>query len=398
MKKIFYAVLLIPFFILLLTIPGPSVRADNNDQVKNIVLTKDEVINHDYFAAGNTVNISGIINGDAYVAGGNVTFDGVVNGDLIVAGGNLALSGRVVGNVRAAGGNIVFSSDVYKNATILGGSISAIEPGDIRGSLVSAGGNISVNSPVGKDINVAGGQVILGNSVNGMVNAYTSNLTLNPQAKIKGDLNYWSQKEMTFNPEASISGATNYHFVQTPKYDENKTKAVADKNTILSIITAGSLMFYIISFIASLITGLLLIKLLPVFTANTVMTLETHPWASLAIGFLTIALFPITFIILLITVVGIPLAFVLLTAIFVLGFMSQIFAAIFIGKKLFGNFQKEPNSMDWSLFTGLLVLGILYLIPIINFFTAIFTYLFGIGALLIQKKNTYSLLRQKKLI
>jgi hypothetical protein len=366
-------------------------------ELQNVNLAKSEVINHDYFAAGNTVTVSGTINGDAYIAGGNVTFDGVVNGDLLLAGGNVTILGSVTGDVRAAGGNLIYSSQVDKNATLLGGSISMSDSGRVQGSLVSAGGNVAINSPIGKGANIAGGQITLGNSLGSDVNIYTSSLSLTPSTKIAGDLDYWSEKEINLNPEASISGKTNYHYAQTPKYDEQKMKEV-DSGKILGIVTAGTLMFYLYSFIVSLLIGLLLIKMLPVFTAQTVKTLETHPWASIGIGFLTVILFPMLFILLLITIIGIPLAFVLLMMMVVLWFIAETFVALLVGSKVLGYIGKNGDSRGWSLFTGLVVLGILSLIPIINFFVGTATYLLGIGALLIQKKNSYSVLREKNLI
>lgn len=371
--------------------------ADNNS-VSNVVLSKDEVVEHDYFAAGNTVNVSGTINGDAYVAGGNVTFDGIVNGDLIAGGGNVTILGKVNGNVRAAGGNIIFSSDVEKNATILGGSVALSDSGKIAGSLVSAGGTVSVNSPVGKGANIAGGQVNLSNSIGGEVNAYASSLTLNPTAKIAGDLNYWSENQSQINSEASVSGEVKYHYVESKKYNEQKAKEVTDKGQLLGVITAGTFTFYLYSFVVSFIIGLLLINLLPIFTASTVKILENRPGAALGIGFLATILFPATFIVLLITLIGIPLAFVLLIAMIVLWFISETFVALFIGTKVLNYFRKEESSKGWSLFTGLIILGVLSLIPVISFFAGTLTYLFGLGALLIQKKNSYSLMRQKQLI
>ena len=397
MKKTIASFLLIPIILLLGIFSFSNYVYAEENSLPNITLSKNEVIDHDYFAAGNTVNLSGTVNGDAYIAGGNVTVDGTVNGDLLAAGGNVTILGKVTGNVRTAGGNIIFSSDVGRNATILGGSISMTEAGWIMGSLASAGGNVSINSPIGKDINVAGAQVSLHNRTDGDVNVYTSNLMLYPNTHIKGNLNYWSEKETQINPEASISGTTNYHYVQTPEY-QKETKETADAGKILGVVTAGTLMFYTYSLVVSLIIGLIIIRALPVFTAGTLTTLETHPWASLGIGFLTIVLFPITFIILLVTIIGIPLAFVLLMALILLWFISETFVALYVGTKLLNYFRKEESSKGWSLLTGLVVLGILSLIPVINFFAGTLTYLFGVGALLIQKKNSYSLLREKNLI
>ncbi len=98
------------------------------------------------------------------------------------------------------------------------------------------------------------------------------------------------------------------------------------------------------------------------------------------------------------TVIGIPLGFVLLMAMILVWFISQTFVALLVGSKVLHYIGKNEHSKGWSLFTGLVVLGILSLVPIINFFVGIATYLIGVGALLIQKKNSYILLRQKKLI
>lgn len=399
MKKIISSLLLIPIFILLIVVNSSNNYIYAKDtEIENINLSKDEVINHDYFAVANSVNLSGTINGDAYIAGGNVTFDGIINGDLIVAGGNLTILGKVTGDVRAAGGNIIFSAEVDKNVTILGGSISLSTSGKISGSLASAGGNISINSPIGKGVNAAGGQISLGNSVGETVNIYTDNLILSPTTAIIGDLNYWSENKIQMNPEASIAGKINYHYSQTPQLNVKKANNISKDNKIFGYMTAGSLFFYLYNFIVTLIVGLLLIKLLPVFTTNTVKTLNTQPWISLGVGLIAVILFPIIFIILIITIIGIPVALMLLLTFIVLWFISQIFVALFLGSKILTYFNKQKSSIGWQLLTGLLILGVLSLIPVVNFLIGMLTYFIGIGALLIQKKNSYLNLRQKELI
>ena len=57
-----------------------SIFAQTNDPTrgKTVILSKDQIIDHDYFAAGDTVTIDGTVNGDAYVAGGQVNINGVI--------------------------------------------------------------------------------------------------------------------------------------------------------------------------------------------------------------------------------------------------------------------------------------------------------------------------------
>ncbi len=392
-------VILIPIIIFLVGAVffyNPVFASDT--EIHNVNLLKNEIVDHDYFAAGNTVTLSGTVNGDAYIAGGNVMVDGVINGDLITAGGNITILGEIEGDVRAAGGNVIFSSNVGKNATLLGGSISMSDAGSVKGSLVSAGGNISVNSPIGKGVNIATSQLNLGNTIGGDVNAYVRMMNLSPSAKISGNLNYWSEKELLLNNQASISGTTNYHFVKSPKNNQDIAKVTPKENKIFGLVTLGTLFFNIYKFLVAFILGLLLLKLLPIFTSETVITLERHPWASIGIGFLTVILLPILFIILLITILGIPLGMVLLMAIILISFIAEIITALFVGSKVLKYFKNDKSSQIWNLFIGLVILGIISVIPVINVLVGIFTYLLGTGALLIQKKNSYILLRQKNLI
>ena len=399
MKKRFYLLLLLPFLVFSLGIFSAiqSVQAkENTDSV--VYLSRTEVVNSDYFVVGNTVIVSGTIQGDAYIAGGNVTFDGVVDGDLLVAGGNVTILGKVTGDVRAAGGNVVFSSQVDKNATLVGGSISLSDSGKILGSLVSAGGNLSINSPVGKGATIAGGQISLGNSIGSNVNVYSENLLVSSRTKIIGDLNYWSGKEQLFNPEASISGKTNYHYVQAPQYENTRVKEQVDSGKIFGFASAGMIAFQLFSFVMSLLIGFIYITALPVESKKTVKTLETRVWASLGIGFLISALFPMVFILLLITIIGIPVAIAFLMGMILLWFISEIVVALYLGSRLLFYFGKNGNSSNWSLFVGLALIHLLSLIPVINIFAGVFVYLIGTGASIMQMKNTYSLLRQKQLI
>jgi hypothetical protein len=364
----------------------------------NINLSKSEIINNDYFGVGDTVTINGTINGDAYVAGGNVTFDGIVNGDLLIAGGNVTILGKVTGDVRAAGGNVIFSSQVDKNVTLVGGSISMSDSGNVLGSLVSAGGNVSIYTPIGKGANIAGGQITLGNAVGNDVNVYTSNLSIVPSAKIVGDLNYWSENELQLSSEASISGTTTYHYVEPSKYESKKPVEKIESEKILGIMTAGSLMFGLYVLMIQLLIGLLVIKLTPVFMKETTEVISSRPLASLGMGFLIVLLLPIVFILLLISIIGIPLAFALIVGMILYWIVSGIAIALFVGLKAQHYFGKQKTSLYWSYLIGLIIMTLIGLIPVINFLVGMISFFIGTGALLLQKKQLYSSLRQKEII
>ena len=383
MKKVF----LLAFLILLVaTFATSAFAAKNFQRNETVLLSKDDVVEGDYFAAGERVTIAGTVNGDAYVAGGNVIVEGEINGDLIAAGGTVNVRGKVSQDIRVGGGQIVISGDAGGNVTLIGGSLEITDSAKIAGSLVSAGGNLSVFAPIGRGATVGVGAATFGNTVNGDVTAGVGELTLTPNAKVAGHLNYWSENDAQIQQGAEISGKTVHNYPQKKEREESR-KALGG---LLGI-------FKIASFLAALIIGAILIKLTPVFVKSTVDTVSNKMGVSLGIGLLTLIIVPISILITAITVIGIPLAAILLALFLITVYLSKIFVSIAIGRKIVEVINQKAG--DYSTFIlGLLVYTLVTLIPVIGVIVAILALLAGVGAIVITKKSIYKQLRAKKLI
>lgn len=384
LKKIFIAlvILLTTLFV------GGIVFAQQLDypQNKTVVLPKDETVNKDYFAAGETVTISGTINGDAYIAGGTVNIEGEINGDLIAAGGIVNLRGNVRNDARVAGGEIIVSSQIDGNLTALGGSINVTDAANIGGSLVSGTGNLAVFAPIGKGATIGAGNATLGDTIGGDITAGVGQLTLTPNAKVSGDLTYWSDQDVQIQSGAQISGKTTHNIPAKPSKDQPK-KAFA----------SAAIGFKIVSFISALIIGFLLIKFLPNFVEQTKKVIDQKLLISIGVGFLALVLTPIVFIILLLLVVTIPLALILLVGFLITLYLAKIFVATWAGhriSKIFG--WKIGNFL--SFFLGLVVIYIISLIPFIGWLIWLLVVLTGAGAIFQIKLNSYKQLRSKNLL
>ena len=388
MKKIF--IVFISLLILPLFLTGVVFAKNSERQPKIVVLGKDEVVNKDYFAAGDSVTLSGIVNGDAYLAGGNVIVEGTINGDLLVAGGIVEIRGKVSNDVRAAGGQIVISAQIGKNLTVAGGTVNLTDSAKIGGSIAAGTGRLSVFSPIGKGANIGGGQVTLGNTIGGDVRVGVGQLTLTPNSKISGDLTYWSETGAQIQTGAQILGQT-IHNLPPAKASEVKPAR------ILGIFTGPSLAMKIIGFLWAVVIGLLLLKFFPVYTQRTIGVITKKPWASLGMGLLVMILTPIIFLILLITVLGIPIAFVLLVTFLVIAYLAKIFVSILVGQKILRKFGSKAGS-NWALLLGLVVYGIVTLIPILGSIVSLLVVLFGLGAVSLEEKDFYYQLRSKNLI
>jgi len=383
LKSIFISIVTLLLLPLVLT---SSIFAQQIERSEVTLVEKGEVINQDYFAAGEKVTVAGTVNGDAYLAGGNIIVEGEINGDLMAAGGTVIVRGKISQDVRVAAGQIVISGEVGGNITSLGGSVTITDSAKVNGSLTAATGNLSVFAPIGKGATIGVGEATISNIVGGNIQAGVGSLTLGPNAQIDGDLTYVSENVADIQSGAQISGKTTHNLPPKP-----------DKEKAAKAITAAALIFKVISFVAILLIGLLLLKFFPTFTNKIAQTIEQKPRAALGFGLIAVILAPILIVLLLITVIGIPISLILLFAFLITLYFSKIFVSLVIGKKTFKWINQKAGDYQ-ALFVGLIIYYLITALPIIGTIVSILAILAGVGAVLIIKKELYSQFRSKKLL
>ncbi|MEX2028202.1 MAG: hypothetical protein WD988_01765 [Candidatus Curtissbacteria bacterium] len=375
----FILVTLVFIFSFALTSP---VFAQELTQKEVVTIPIDQTINQDYFATGEKIVISGTINGDAYLFGGTIIVDGVINGDLIAGGGTVKITGSISDNVRIAGGELNVSGNIGKNITAGGGSIHLEDGAKIGGSLVAGGGDVSIFSPLGKGATIGAGNLVVADTIGGNVTAGIGELSLLKDAKINGNLTYWSSKPADI-PTGSIVGETTFHQA------ENKQKPKE--------VMAINWGFKTYSFLVALLIGSLLLRFLPVFTAQTANRITTRPVASLAMGLLILVTVPLIAIMIAITIVGIPISLILIFAYVISLCFAKVFAALAVGTLITKSLDKKLSPY-LALIIGLLAYYILSSIPVIGFIAMGLFTLAGLGSLVWTKKEFYNSLRAKKLI
>lgn len=368
----------------------PIVSAQVAKSGELVVLPKDEIIEENYFAAGETVTLAGTVNGDAYMAGGNVNVEGTVNGDLLAAGGVVNVRGTVLQDVRVIGGQVNITGTIGGNITVTGGSVIVSDNAEITGSLVAAGGSITILAPVGKSITAGAGQLTIANVVSGNVLAGVGELSLTPNSEIGGNLTYYSENNAELQSGATISGKVQH---LQPPVTEKKTNeaAQAAKQAVNSLYVIWQL----ISLVSAFVIGTLLIMFVPTFTKRTVETINKRPGLTLGIGLLTIIITPVLVLFLLSTIIGIPLGIMLLFVYIALMYLAKIPVALYIGEKVLGYANLKKSSQLLSLLVGLIIYGLLHFIPVIGALVGVIVLLMGIGSWVITKRDFYHSLRTK---
>ena len=388
MKKVIF--LLTAVILLTASIPA-SAKTDWLKDKKNVVLKSGEVIDHDYFAAGESVTISGTVNGDAYVGAGSIFVDGKINGDLIAGGGTITLTGEVSQDVRVGGGTVSIQGVVGQNVTVAGGNINIAKDSFINGSVLAMGGNVETLGVIGKDIQVYSGKVLLGGNIGRNVRGEMGELAIAPKTTIAGDLTYKASSEVDFQNESTVAGK----IVYTPS-EKKVSPKVGWKSNLRSVATIAQKRgfsrvktgFKFFGFIIVFVLGFILMKVFPKGTMKITQVLEKKPWTSLGVGILTPILFVMIMVLLMITIIGIPFVLLLMALFGFLVYFSKIFAALCIGRKILLSLNMGERR-GWALFAGLLVYYLLKLVPVIRFFSGLALTLFGLGAFVLYQKSLY---------
>ncbi len=362
--------------------PAAAVARDNpgEDHAERIItVPSGKVINRDYFAFGDIVEISGTVNGDVYAAAGQILVDGTINGDLLAAGGTVRILGRISQDARIAGGQVTVGGEIARNLTVTGGDVDLTDSAAIRGGIVAAGGNVSLASRVTHDARIAAGNLTVANNIHGNLEAAVGAMRLTSRAVVGGDLTYWSDRAASIDPNARIAGKV------TRRVPPGVLRPSAGK---IWGLFAGLFVVKIISLISTGIIGLLLIYFFPRYTEATVAKLRTQPWASLGWGLIALILTPVAFVILMATVVGIPLGLIVLALYAISLYISRVFVILWAGTTILERFRRGGRA-GWALVVGLLVYFFVTLIPFLGGLALLFILLFGLGAATLAQRELY---------
>ncbi len=365
--------------------------ADSNktDDSEIVRLSADAIIDHDYFATGSVVEISGTVNGDVYAAGGEVLIEGTINGDLLAVGGTVTIAGAVVQDVRIAGGEVTIDGEVGQNVTVAGGTIELTNAATVQGSLVVAGGRVRISAPIGRNTRIAGGTVTISDRIAGDLRAAVGTLRLTSTAAVAGDLTYWSDQRAAIDPHAQIGGEV----VRKSLPDDLRPSP----KELLGALAGIRLVMWLMSLVSTLALGLLLLRFYPNATRKAVDRLRSQPMASLGLGVLTFILIPPLAVLAAVTVVGLPLALILVAWYVIALYLGRIFVIQGIGQVLLQRFGKQTGDRGTFLI-GLAVYFVLALIPVVGGLITALTLMFGLGATLSMKKAIYDAAREQSMI
>jgi len=293
------------------------------------------------------------VDDDLQAVGGTVVVRGTVDGNLEAFAGTVVLAegGTVTGGLQGAAGSVTVAGSVGEDVEIAAGSIDVAETATIAGDVDTGAGSFTLDGRVDGTVRVGAGSILLGETASvGGDFLYDGDLTRADGATVGGEL----------RQDDSIAGGGGPGF-QGAGFQ------------------VASWLFTAYGLAVTLVFGAVVLALLPGVAASTVADTRERPGRTAGVGVLALFAGPVLFVALLLTVVGIPLAFLWLLVFGLLALVGVVLGEYAVGAWLLSLADYENR---WAaLLVGVLAVFAVGEVPVVGWLVEFVVFLLGFGAL-----------------
>jgi hypothetical protein len=312
-----------------------------------VIIPAGQTITDDLVVAGGTIRVEGRVTGDVVAAGGTIEIAGPVGGNLIAAGGTITVDEPVGGSAYVTGGTIALNAPIGRNLAIGGGTVQMAAAARVGRDLAAGAGDLTVRGTIARDLLVGAGI-----------------LRLTESARVGGNL-----RAVTNDPKIAAGAViVGERQIRQAEHEQRDRRPSA----------IWWFVWPLLSGLALLLVGVPFIAMAPRVTEATQPLLRAHPWGSLLTGLVGLFILPPLALMLMVTVLGIPLALILLAAYGALLFLSPIFPAIWLGRLAW---RRPAGSLYVALLIGLGLLTLIRLVPLLGGLVLFLAIVLGLGAL-----------------
>lgn len=394
-----------------------------------IIIGADEVVNDDFYAAGEEVIVNGTIKGDLFAIGRLVEVNGVVEGDLMVVAQAVKITGTVKDDARVAGQIVYLDEKAVVGSDLLSAQFGLeARPGSrVEQDFFSAGSLVALDGDVGRNVKLAGTSVRLSGKIGGdaelllsetgdaasfntlntqdipgglTVPSLTPGLTLADTAQVDGKLTYVSGTEIKVPEGAKIAGGVSRKEpVKAAKAEPSAAEMALDW-------VAGQVQ----RFLTMLLVGLLIVWAAPGPVRQFGATVQKLPLPSLGWGAVALVAFVLGLIVLAILIAllsailglftlgkswgdfiglglllggGLTSAFILVWA-----YLAQIIVVVLVGRLVLEKIKPDwSEGRVWPLVVGLILFVLLTAIPCLGSLLGLLASLAGLGALWLEGRS-----------
>jgi hypothetical protein len=210
---------------------------------------------------------------------------------------------------------------------------------------------------------------VVNGRVDGDVLLTGDDLRLGPGARISGQVSYRSGDDLVIDPGAEVSGGV------WQVTSDRAWRRAAQGATIVGGITLS---------IGIMLLGVILVLAMPRFSREAVAAIRQQPWQVLGLGIAVLVGVPVLLVLLVVTIVGIPLAVLFGFAYGALLMLGYLVGALFVGDFALGRIDPAKLDSAWwrALFLVLAIVAIAFVkaVPVVGPLACGLLFLAGLGA------------------
>ncbi len=316
------------------------------------------------FAEGSA---AGSYDGSLFTAGGSVDSSAEVRGVQFAAGSDVHVQGGCE-YLMAAGNQLTFNGDAENDAFAAGNDVYIF--GSVGRDLFAAGSTVEIRGSVERSAYIAAGSVIIDGSIGGDLYLSADKVVISDSAKIGGTVHYGSNAQVSA-PKSVLSDAEVYEELQSASAPAHKSVG----NKVLNIV---------LSYLGAAVVAFVLLWLTPIWEKldSKYYGADFGDYAkAFGIGFAVLAGLPVAAVLLMITRIGLRLAFVLLLVYAAAIVASPAFLSFFAGMLIWRRALRKAPCYFAELPIGLLAWRIVYCVPGLSFVVGLVAVPLGLGVL-----------------
>ena len=334
-------------------------------------------INDDLLGAARNITVNGHIRGDLITGAMSTTVDGQVDGSIIAFCYDFKLTGNCRNSVRAFAGRVDIDGHVERNLIAFGQTVALSRQGWVEKDVHVGAATLLVQGRVGGILRADADEVFISGQIDGDVKITSDNIVIQPTAIIGGNLITSGKKDPKIEPGAQILGQITH---ELPKKAEGKGGY-----------GFGDFLGDMWSLLALAATGGLLLGLFRGFVREVTESIKTQWAKSLGLGFVFLVCLPIAAAILALTLIGIPLALVVLAGWLLLFYLAKVFAGLLVGEWALTKLRHgRPAPAFWAMVVGLVIILLVLKIPYLWFVVKVAILMFGFGGFFLAASRRHT--------
>ncbi|MCD5381299.1 MAG: hypothetical protein LR008_01855 [Candidatus Pacebacteria bacterium] len=173
---------------------------------ETVSVAEENIIEGDFYAGANIVNISGSVDEDLVSAAAQITINGSVGDDALIVSGKTNIHGTVGDDLRIISGEVTIAESIEGDLFVIGGVVNILSTARIGGDILVYAGQVTVEGEVEGDVIGSVEQLRLDAPIGGDVDVMVTQLTIGDRAVIEGDVRYVSELPANQSLNATLKG------------------------------------------------------------------------------------------------------------------------------------------------------------------------------------------------